>query len=302
MGRIRTIKPEFFKHGGLFDAEYETDLPLRLAFAGLWTCCDREGRFKWRPRELKLDILPHDECDFSRVLDALHTRGFIVKYASGSEHFGAIPSWSGHQFINNKEPKSTIPEPPKNESVDASVTRELPVIDANETRGVKEGKGKEGNGIEPKPSRAKNARAPKDEPTKTDLAKARHAEFKAIIGKYWESKNPGVQMPWDGREGKHLEMFLRAAPDITAAQFRGFLKNRYRSEVNHGERPSQWIDWVTSYAAGPMDRFGKTIGASGSQVSNPGSSNQAEKTEEESRAIWESMSETYRTAHPWGQQ
>ena len=110
-----------------------------------------------------------------------------------------------------------------------------------------------------KPSRAKAARV-KTEPTKTDLAKARHADFKAAVGKYWDHKNPGIQMPWDGREGKHLEMFLRAAPQITLPQFRGFLNNRAKSEVNHGERPSQWIDWVTSYSAGPMDKFGKTIG------------------------------------------
>ena len=115
------------------------------------------------------------------------------------------------------------------------------------------------NTEEQQPSRAK-ARGVKETP-KTDLAKARHAEFKSIIAEYWDSKNKGVQMPWDGREGKHLEMFLRAAPEITAEQFRGFLRNRYKSEVNHGERPSQWIDWVTSYAAGPMDRFGKTLGS-----------------------------------------
>ena len=120
--------------------------------------------------------------------------------------------------------------------------------------------------VKQKPSRAKKARAAKVDPTKTDLSKARHAEFKSIIAEYWDSKNPGVQMPWDGREGKHLEMFLRAAPDITAHQFRGFLRNRFKSEVNHGERASMWIQWVTSYAAGPMDRFGKTIGASGSAV------------------------------------
>lgn len=109
-----------------------------------------------------------------------------------------------------------------------------------------------------KPSRGKRERQSPD-PTKTDLAKARHAEFKSIVAEYWDSRNKGVQMPWDGREGKHLEMFLRAAPHITAEQFRGFLRNRYASEVNHGERPSQWIDWVTSYSAGPMDRFGKTM-------------------------------------------
>lgn len=150
MGRIRTIKPEFFTHSGLFDAEKETGLPLRLAYAGLWTCCDREGRFKWRPRELKLAALPYDDCDFSRVLDALSTRGYLVQYASGDEVFGHVPSWKAHQFINNKEPSSHIPEPIKNVLVDASVTREPRVENAIETRGVKEGKGKEvemeGNG------------------------------------------------------------------------------------------------------------------------------------------------------------
>ena len=144
MGRIRTIKPEFFAHSGLFDAEQQEKLPLRLAFAGLWTCCDREGRFKWRPRELKLAVLPYDDCDFVRVLDALSTRGFIVKYASKSDVFGYIPSWKHHQFINNKEPQSQIPNYLDCQPDDASATGESPVEHAFATRGVKEGKGREG--------------------------------------------------------------------------------------------------------------------------------------------------------------
>jgi hypothetical protein len=146
VGRIRTIKPEFFQHSDLYDAEIETQLPLRLGFAGLWTCCDREGRFKWRPRELKLAILPYDDCDFSRVLHALATRGFVRKYASPTdenEFFGFIPSWKKHQFVNGKEPQSLIPEPPLLQHVDACATRESRVNDASITRGVKERKGKE---------------------------------------------------------------------------------------------------------------------------------------------------------------
>ena len=155
MGRIRTIKPEFFQHSGLFDAEIETGLPLRLAFAGLWTCCDREGRFRWRIRELKVAILPYDECDFSRVLDALATRGFLVRYAIGTEIYGAIPSWKQHQFINNREPQSDIPpQTSQNQTVDASSTRGSRETSAIDSRGerdadatatdvVKEGKGRE---------------------------------------------------------------------------------------------------------------------------------------------------------------
>ena len=68
--RIRTVKPEFFTHEGLFELEKETGLPIRVAFAGLWCAADREGRFKWEPRRLGVQILPYDQVDFSRVLDA----------------------------------------------------------------------------------------------------------------------------------------------------------------------------------------------------------------------------------------
>jgi hypothetical protein len=128
MGRIRTVKPEAFEHEVLFDAEKETGLPLRLAYIGLWTQCDRAGRFLWRPRQLKTNVLPYDDVDFSRVLDALWTYGFLVKYASDGNTYGSIPSWHKHQFINNKEKESELPEVSKEnivliEQSDASATR-----------------------------------------------------------------------------------------------------------------------------------------------------------------------------------
>jgi hypothetical protein len=150
MARIRTIKPQFFRHRRLFLAEQETGLPLRVAFAGLWTCADREGRFKWEPDELKLDCLPYDDVDFSRVMHALFTRGFIVRYASGSREYGVIPSWKDHQVINNREAGSDLPVPPENIS---ELIEEAKEADACGTRGPRdtilhEGKGKEGKGRE----------------------------------------------------------------------------------------------------------------------------------------------------------
>lgn len=142
--RIRTIKPEFFLHSGLFDLEEETKLPIRLAFAGLWCAADREGRFCWKPRELKIQILPYDTCDFSRVLHALVTRGFVVHYASGGKEYGAIPSFGKHQVINNKERESTIPS----QTESTTLTRDSRVGDALTTRAnldQVEGKGREGN-------------------------------------------------------------------------------------------------------------------------------------------------------------
>jgi len=117
MARIRTVKPEFFRHEALFEAEQESGLPLRLAFAGLWSACDREGRFKWQPRALKLDCLPYDQIDFSAILDALSRHGFVEKYAADGKEFGFVPGWHNHQVINPREAKSKIPAPPWAEDV-----------------------------------------------------------------------------------------------------------------------------------------------------------------------------------------
>ena len=139
--RIRTIKPEFFTHEELFDLERETGLPIRLSFVGLWCAADREGRFKWEPRRLGVQICPYDEIDFSRVLDALTTRGFIQKYASLTGVFGVIPTFLTHQVINNRERESELPDPLQCNDLDACPTREPRVPHA----GKAERKGKEGN-------------------------------------------------------------------------------------------------------------------------------------------------------------
>lgn len=144
--RIRSIKPAFFTHEGIFEAEKEFNLPLRLAFIGLWCAADREGRFKWEPRRLGIQILPYDGIDFSRVLDALSTRGFIRQYRVGDATFGCIPSWNKHQVINNRETQSDLPGPVDNEGVDASGTREPRVDHASKGEGKGREYGKEGRG------------------------------------------------------------------------------------------------------------------------------------------------------------
>ncbi|MGO4210124.1 DnaA N-terminal domain-containing protein [Terriglobus sp. 2YAB30_2] len=145
MARIRTIKPDFFKHEDLFDLEQETGLPVRIAFAGLWTVADRDGRFEWKPRTLKTDVLPHDPVDFAQVLDALETRGFLNTYEVDGRRYGVIPSWDRHQVINNRESQSVLPPPPQLDNV--SPTREPRVQDADKdslTHAPAEGKGREG--------------------------------------------------------------------------------------------------------------------------------------------------------------
>lgn len=139
--RIRTVRPDFFLDTDLFDAEQETSLPLRVAYVGLWCCCDREGRFEWNPRRLKTEI-PYDDVDFSRVLHALATRGWVVQYArltpQNESIYGCVPSFKKYQVVNPREKASVLPPPPIGSDYcdfDASPTRN----DASGTRGLGEG-------------------------------------------------------------------------------------------------------------------------------------------------------------------
>ena len=111
--RSRLLKPDLFKNSDLYDAEAESGLPVRLAYAGLWCASDRLGRFQWKPRELKVDVLPHDSVDFSKVLDVLVLHGFVVRYVVDGKEFGHIPTFPKHQKPHPREAQSTIPDPPE---------------------------------------------------------------------------------------------------------------------------------------------------------------------------------------------
>lgn len=146
MARIRTVKPDFFRHETLFECEQKSALPVRLAFAGLWTAADREGRFVWSPRALKLDCLPYDDVDFAAVLDALAEYGFICKYEVDGKQYGYIPAWSKHQHVNQREAQSILPDP-----AHASTCNNIPAHGEGKGREV-EGKGKGGTRESTRPS------------------------------------------------------------------------------------------------------------------------------------------------------
>ena len=101
------------------------------------------------------------------------------------------------------------------------------------------------------------------DPIKTEETKTRHAEFKESIKKYWIAKNPGVEMPWGPSEGKNLAMWLKESPTTTVEQFTLWLRNRFKSDVNHTDRPSRWIGNVTKFANGAIDQYGNLKNGNG---------------------------------------
>jgi len=146
--RIRTVKPEIFRHEELYALEQKTAPQLRLFWIGLFTLTDRHGWFEWKPNIIKLDILPYDDVDVNILLMALWGSSFIQKYAIDGRHYGFIPSWPRHQYINHRE-KSKMPETPDQDCLlefDAPTPPGKPRERLGQDR--VEGKGKEGKGRE----------------------------------------------------------------------------------------------------------------------------------------------------------
>lgn len=105
--RARNLKPGFFKNEDLA----ECDPLARLLFAGLWCMADRSGRMEYRPKRIKAEILPYDNCNCEKLLTQLGTKGFITVYSIEKEIFLEINKFTVHQNCHIKEAESTILAP-----------------------------------------------------------------------------------------------------------------------------------------------------------------------------------------------
>lgn len=104
MARIRTVKPDFFRHEKLQDLEAANPGKyIMLVYIGLWTQADVNGVFPWKPRMLKLDILPFLEYDIEHTLQLLEQAGFIVRFSAQDADYAHIPSFRDHQRFGGKE-------------------------------------------------------------------------------------------------------------------------------------------------------------------------------------------------------
>lgn len=167
MARIRTIKPEFFRHEALQDLEIENPgMHVMLVFAGLWGHCDSKGRFEWRPRQLKLDILPFLSFDMAETLDLLKRARLVNHYVVDGKEYGEVPNFEKHQRITGKEASDGEKYPANTWETTGKQqgnTRDKPVAQ----EGEKEGKGK---GRERE--REEDARASPGNTDKGDICKA----------------------------------------------------------------------------------------------------------------------------------
>ena len=131
MARARTLKPGFFSNEALADCQ-----PLaRLLFEGLWLHADREGRLEDRPKRLKAEILPYDNCDADALLDELERAHFIVRYEAAGTRCIQVLNFTKHQNPHPKEPASSLPSVERREKTRQEISRQEPAIETPERAG-----------------------------------------------------------------------------------------------------------------------------------------------------------------------
>jgi hypothetical protein len=74
-----------------------------LVFLGLWTQASRNGVFPWKPRTLKLDILPFLDFRMEDTLEILWRGGYIQRFEADGAEYGFIPTLVEHQAFSHKE-------------------------------------------------------------------------------------------------------------------------------------------------------------------------------------------------------
>lgn len=149
--RIRSIKPAFFTHDDL------AALPplARLLFIALWCIADSKGRLEDKPRRIKAEALPYDDCDIDELLGLLHSHAFIIRYEVNGGKYIEIPAFTRHQRITGKEAETPSRFPELHSIADDGCTGDQSGNNG-ETTGKHpvslEGKGREGSGKEGKDS------------------------------------------------------------------------------------------------------------------------------------------------------
>jgi hypothetical protein len=141
--RIRSIKPEYLRHEILQDLEENNpESRIMLVFQGLWMSADSNGAFEWRPRHLKLDILPFVTYDIEKTLDMLWEHGFIDRYTIDGKKYGRVIAFGKHQRLSGKEATEGVKYPePSPESIEKHQGSTREAIENHPV--AQEGKGKE---------------------------------------------------------------------------------------------------------------------------------------------------------------
>lgn len=105
MARIRSVHPGQWTAGDFLECS-----PLaRLLALAIRNVADDHGVFRWKPKSLKAECLPADNCDIGQLLGELISNDQVKKYAIDGKEYGLIVDFT--QWQRPKKPKYLHPVP-----------------------------------------------------------------------------------------------------------------------------------------------------------------------------------------------
>lgn len=93
MARIRSIHPGLFTD----EAYMSLSMAAKAALPALWTQCDDQGVFEWKPVVLKARIFPADDVDMAALLAELEANDCIKSYQHNAKQFGVVRNFNKWQ-------------------------------------------------------------------------------------------------------------------------------------------------------------------------------------------------------------
>lgn len=139
MARIRSVHP------GLFTDENFVELSdtAQIFLVALWTECDDQGVFEWKPKRLKMRLRPASTEPVDGLLSELEDLEFVRRYEMNGRQYGAVRNFATYQ--RPRKPNYQHPIPPEvrtlvgltDENTEPDPVKETPVPQKSELDTVK---------------------------------------------------------------------------------------------------------------------------------------------------------------------
>ncbi len=81
----------------------------KAAWPTLWTECDDQGVFEWKPVVLKARLLPADVVSFDAILEEWSSLGVVIRFDINGKSYGAVRNFQ--RFQRPKKPTKVHPLP-----------------------------------------------------------------------------------------------------------------------------------------------------------------------------------------------
>jgi hypothetical protein len=231
----------------------------RLLFQSLWVHADDTGHGIADPRLLKSQCFPYDADitadQVQQWMDVMSGAAMVRQYEVEGQKYYLVVNFAKHQIINRPS-HFAFPKPSlctaREDSVstptritDESRNAPLALTDERERRKKKGKRTKDCAG-------AHDFQNPKIDPRFDPLVKAFAGEF--------EKTNPGLRVPFDGGDGKALNLLLKRQSDVPIETLFQWMQNAFASQgvppLHQGFRMREFAGHAEKFAHGPLRRFG----------------------------------------------